>query len=108
MQRGNAGADVHTREVNGRSHHIPSIVVSTESTMSGAASVRTPTGPMGQSEFSMSMVCLARTPGGVRMSIRRPGFAGVRRGGRSRLCATGGQGRDQCWRRRSTPPRGVG
>ena len=31
-------------------------------TLCGAAIVRTPTVPIGQSEFSMSMVCLARSP----------------------------------------------
>src|SRR5664279_4518396 len=58
--------------VYGRSHHSESIVVTTESTMSGAARVLTLTGPMGQSEFSMSMTCLARTPCGVLVSIRTP------------------------------------
>src|ERR1700739_1838615 len=61
--------------VEGRSHHNPSMVVSTDSTLKGAARVRTPTGPIGQSEFSMSKVCWARIPGGVRVSICRPGFA---------------------------------
>src|SRR5690242_6500712 len=51
------------------------MVVSTDSTLSGAASVPTPTGPMGQSELSMSSVCWALIPGGVRVSICRPGFA---------------------------------
>src|SRR5271166_1814785 len=61
--------------VKGRSHHSPSMVVSTDSTLSGAARVPTPTGPIGQSEFSMSKVCWARMPGGVRVSICRPGLA---------------------------------
>ena len=43
--------------------------------MSGAANVFTLTCPMGQSEFSMSMTCLARTPCGVFVSIRTPGLA---------------------------------
>ena len=43
--------------------------------MSGAANVLTLTCPMGQSEFSMSMTCLARTPCGVFVSIRTPGLA---------------------------------
>ena len=51
------------------------MVVSTDSILSGAARVRTPTGPMGQSEFNMSRVCWARMPGGVRVSIWWPGFA---------------------------------
>src|SRR5438445_3489512 len=51
------------------------MVVLIDSTLSGAASVPTPTGPMGQSEFSMSNVCWARIPGGVRVSICRAGFA---------------------------------
>src|SRR5947209_16420658 len=51
------------------------MVVLIDSTLSGAARVPTPTGPMGQSEFSMSNVCCARIPGGVRVSICRPGFA---------------------------------
>ena len=38
-------------------------------TICGAASVRTPTVPIGQSELSMSTVCLARKPGGVLMLI---------------------------------------
>src|SRR6516225_7265361 len=62
-------------KVKGRSHQRPSMVVSTDSTLSGAARVPTPTGPMGQSEFNMSKVCWARIPGGVRVSICRPGFA---------------------------------
>src|SRR5208337_3910017 len=57
------------------------MVVSTELTSSGAARVRTPTGPMGQSEFSMSKVCWARIPGGVRVSICRPGLAALACGG---------------------------
>src|SRR5271166_5918189 len=57
---------------NGRSHQSPSMVFSTESTSSVAARVPTPTGPMGQSELSMSMVCCARRPGGVPLSIRCP------------------------------------
>src|ERR1700752_770705 len=61
--------------VNGRSHQSSSMVVCTDSTLSGAARVRTPTGPMGQSELSMSMVCWARRPGGVLVSICRPAFA---------------------------------
>ena len=32
----------------------------------------TPTGPMGQSELSMSMVCLARRPCGVLISMCTP------------------------------------
>src|SRR5437899_12954 len=51
------------------------MVACTDFTMSGAASVPTPTGPMGQSEFSMSSVCWARIPGGVRTSICRPALA---------------------------------
>src|ERR1700733_8474442 len=51
------------------------MVVSTESTWLGAARVRTPTGPIGQSELSMSKLCWARSPGGVRVSIARPGLA---------------------------------
>jgi hypothetical protein len=43
--------------------------VPTKSTISGAANVRTPTGPIGQSELSMSMVCLARSPWGVLVSM---------------------------------------
>ena len=49
------------------------------STSSVAASVLIPLGPMGQSELSMSMTCLARTPCGVLMLIRTPAspaFAG--------------------------------
>ena len=45
------------------------MVVSTEPTSAGAARVRTPGLPIGQSELSMSMVCRARKPGGVRVSI---------------------------------------
>src|SRR5712675_2427556 len=56
----------------GRSHQIESSLVPTSSTISGAASVRTPTGPIGQSELSMSMVCLARSPCGVLVSMRTP------------------------------------
>ena len=48
------------------------MVSRTPLTTSGAASVRTPTSPIGQSEFSMSMVCLARKPGGVLMLIFTP------------------------------------
>jgi len=45
--------------------------------MSGAARVLTLTGPMGQSEFSMSMTCWARTPCGVLISMRTaPALAG--------------------------------
>src|ERR1700747_3531326 len=61
--------------VKGRSHQSPSMVVSTDSTLSGAARGRTPTGPIGQSELSMSIVCWARRPGGVLVSIPRPVFA---------------------------------
>ena len=46
--------------------------------LSVAASVLTPLGPMGQSELSMSMICLARTPCGVLMLIRTPDVAGIR------------------------------
>src|ERR1700716_1055577 len=53
----------------GRSHQIESSLVPTSSTISGAASVRTPTGPIGQSELSMSMICLARRPCGVLVSM---------------------------------------
>ena len=62
------------------------MVVSTESTLSGAASVLTPTGPIGQSELSMSMVCWARRPCGVLVSIWSPAsaaFAGGVGGGRA-------------------------
>src|ERR1700748_532198 len=61
--------------VKGRSHQSSSMVVSTDSTLSGAARVRTPIGPIGQSELSMSTVCWARSPGGVRVSIARPKLA---------------------------------
>src|SRR6516164_10533602 len=64
-------------KVKGRSHQRPSMVVSTDSTLSGAARVPTPTGPIGQSELSMSMVCRARSPGGVLVSIPRPVFAAL-------------------------------
>ncbi len=53
------------------------MVASTESTLLGAASVATPAGPIGQSELSMSMVCWARRPGGVTVSIRRCGLAAL-------------------------------
>src|SRR6185312_15533245 len=42
-------------------------------TISGAASVLTPLGPIGQFELSMSMVCLARKPAGVLVLIFTPG-----------------------------------
>src|SRR5690349_10292695 len=48
------------------------MVSQTYSTRSGAASVLAPLGPMGQSELSMSMICLARTPCGVPVLIRIP------------------------------------
>ena len=41
-------------------------------TILGAARVATPLEPIGQSEFSMSTVCLARKPGGVFMLIFTP------------------------------------
>ena len=51
------------------------MVASIGSTMSGAANVWTLTCPMGQSEFNMSMTCLARTPCGVFVSILTSGLA---------------------------------
>src|ERR1700675_563531 len=57
------------------------MVVSTDSTLAGRASVRTPTGPIGQSELIMSNVCWARSPGGVLVSIWRPAFAAFACGG---------------------------
>ncbi|CPB43374.1 Uncharacterised protein [Mycobacterium tuberculosis] len=57
---------------NGRSHQSASMVVLTVSTCPGAARVPTPISPIGQSELSMSMVCCARRPGGVLVSIRCP------------------------------------
>ncbi|BDB45342.1 hypothetical protein MKCMC460_56660 [Mycobacterium sp. 20KCMC460] len=53
------------------------MVASTDSTFSGAARVPTPTGPIGQSELSMSIVCCARSPGGVVVSIRCPTSAAL-------------------------------
>src|ERR1700694_2392219 len=58
--------------VKGRSHHSPSSLVPTSSTISGAASVRTPIGPIGQAELSMSTVCSARRPGVVWVSMWTP------------------------------------
>ena len=55
--------------VNGRSHQILSIVAPTSSMIFGAARVRIPLGPIGQSELSMSMICLARRPCGVLVSM---------------------------------------
>ncbi len=56
----------------GRSHHSRSMAPATSSTMLEVASVRTPTVPMGQSELTMSMVCLARRPWGVLVSMCAP------------------------------------
>ena|SRR6478735_12818319 len=63
--------------VNGRSHQMVSIVTPTFSTAWGAARVRTPTGPIGQSLLSMSMVCLARRPCGVLIWMGTPYAASV-------------------------------
>src|ERR1700733_1545102 len=63
--------------VKGRSHQSFSMVVSTGLTLSAVARVATPTGPMGQSELTMSSVCWARRPGGVLMSIRAPAPAAL-------------------------------
>src|SRR5690348_18223276 len=48
------------------------MVSHTYSTRSGAARVLVPSGPMGQPEFSMSMICWARTPCGVPVLMRTP------------------------------------
>src|SRR5215213_3722295 len=58
--------------VIGRSNHRLPMAPVTLLTSSGAAIVRTPTVPIGHSELSMSMVCLARIPWGVLVSIWRP------------------------------------
>src|SRR3954451_17112001 len=58
--------------VIGRSHHRLPMAVVMGLTWSGAAMVRTPTVPIGQSELSMSMVCLARSPWGVLISMGTP------------------------------------
>ena len=72
MQGGHAGTDVDAGQGVRPVPPQRSMVASTGSTISGAARVLTLTGPMGQSEFSMSMTCLARTPCGVLVSIRTP------------------------------------
>src|SRR5437899_1727055 len=58
--------------VIGRSNHRLPMAEVTASTCCGAAIVRTPTVPIGQSELSMSIVCLARRPWGVLISIGAP------------------------------------
>lgn len=63
--------------VYGRSHHSESMIVVTGLTMSGAASVETLCVPIGQSEFSMSMTCWARTPCGLFRPMRIPSAAVV-------------------------------
>ena len=55
--------------VIGRSSHRLPIAAVMPLTCCGAAIVRTPTVPIGQSELSMSMVCLARSPWGVLVSM---------------------------------------
>src|SRR5690348_12844083 len=58
--------------VIGRSSHRLPIADVMALTWSGAAIVRTPTVPIGHSELSMSMVCLARRPCGVLIPIGTP------------------------------------
>src|SRR6478672_4836776 len=58
--------------VIGRSHHRLPMAVVMPLTCSGVAIVRTPTVPIGQSELTMSIVCLARSPCGVLVSMWTP------------------------------------
>src|SRR3954453_4045620 len=58
--------------VIGRSHHRLPIAAVMPLTCAGAPIVRTPTVPIGHSELTMSMVCLARSPWGVLVSMCKP------------------------------------
>ena len=77
----------------------------TPSTCSVAASVWTPLGPMGHSELSMSMACLARTPCGVLMLIRHAKVASAAGGGEALRTAAGQRGYERERRRLQVAPR---